>query len=129
MACRTCSTIIFPHSANEIIDLWLCRGRCGRHFLKSLSPLFFSIFAVVPVTSAPPAQRSPIENKLSLSYNFFFLCLKFFLINFFFEIETSERHTATDLVKQTSSGILTRFLRGTSFLHKLLVQKHVPVRV
>ena len=35
-ACRTCSTIIFPHSANQIIDLWRCRGRCCRHFLNSL---------------------------------------------------------------------------------------------
>ena len=35
-------------------------------------PYFFSIFDVVPVTSAPPAQRSSIENKLGLSYNFFF---------------------------------------------------------
>ena len=34
-ACRTCSTIIFLHSANQIIDLWRCRGRCRRHFLKS----------------------------------------------------------------------------------------------
>ena len=35
-ACRTCSTIIFPHSANQIIDLWCCRRRCRRHFLNSL---------------------------------------------------------------------------------------------
>ena len=24
-ACRTCSTIIFPHSTNQIIELWRCR--------------------------------------------------------------------------------------------------------
>ena len=29
----------------------------------------------------------------------------------------------------TSSGIVTRWLRGTSFIHKLMVQKYVPVRV
>ena len=34
-ACRTCSTIIFPHSTNQIIDLWRCRGRCRRHFFNS----------------------------------------------------------------------------------------------
>ena len=35
-ACRTCSTIIFPHSINQIIDLWRCRRFYGRHFLNSL---------------------------------------------------------------------------------------------
>ena len=35
-ACRTCSTIIFPHSTNQINDLWRCRRSCGRHFLNSL---------------------------------------------------------------------------------------------
>ena len=33
-ACRTWSTVIFPHSTNQIIDLWRCRGRCRRLFLK-----------------------------------------------------------------------------------------------
>ena len=32
-ACRTCSTIIFPRSTNQIIDLWRCL--CRRHFLNS----------------------------------------------------------------------------------------------
>ena len=27
-ACRTYSAIIFPHSTNQIIDLWRCRGPC-----------------------------------------------------------------------------------------------------
>ena len=27
-ACCTCSTIIFPHSTNQILNLWLCRCRC-----------------------------------------------------------------------------------------------------
>ena len=35
-ACCTCSTIIFPHSTNQIIHLWRCRSRCCRHFLNSL---------------------------------------------------------------------------------------------
>ena len=34
-ACRTCSTIIFPHSTNQIIHSWSCRCRCCRHFLNS----------------------------------------------------------------------------------------------
>ena len=51
-------------------------------------------------------------------------------------METSEQHTGTELVnfvyyptgfvKQTSSGILTRCLKGTSFIHRVRVQKHVP---
>ena len=37
-ACRTCSTIIFHHSTNQIIDFWRCRFRCHRRcrFLNSL---------------------------------------------------------------------------------------------
>ena len=35
-ACRTCSTIIFLHSTNQIIDLWRCRWRCRRQILSSL---------------------------------------------------------------------------------------------
>ena len=35
-AWRACSTIIFPHSTNQIFDLWRCPGRCRRNFLNSL---------------------------------------------------------------------------------------------
>ena len=35
-ACRTCSTIIFLHSTNQINDLWRCRWRCRRQLLNSL---------------------------------------------------------------------------------------------
>ena len=35
-ACRTCSTIIFLHWTNQIIDLWRCRWRCRRQILSSL---------------------------------------------------------------------------------------------
>ena len=31
-ACRTCSTIIFPHSTNQIIHLCRCHCRSCRHF-------------------------------------------------------------------------------------------------
>ena len=34
-ACRTCSTIIFLHSTNGIIDLWRCRWCCRRQILNS----------------------------------------------------------------------------------------------
>ena len=33
-ACCTCSTTIFPRSANRIIDLWRCRRCCRSRFLK-----------------------------------------------------------------------------------------------
>ena len=36
-ACRTCSTIIFARSTNQIIDLGRCR--CRGHFLNSLVTL------------------------------------------------------------------------------------------
>ena len=35
-ACRKCSTIIFPYSTNQIMDLWRCGCRCRSHFLNSL---------------------------------------------------------------------------------------------
>ena len=35
-ACRTCSTIIFLHSTNEIIDLWHCHWRCRHQIINSL---------------------------------------------------------------------------------------------
>ena len=35
-ASRTCSTIIFLHSINQIIDLWRCCWRCCRQILNSL---------------------------------------------------------------------------------------------
>ena len=35
-ACHTCGTICFPHSMNQTTVLWLCRGRCLRHFVNSL---------------------------------------------------------------------------------------------
>ena len=50
-------------------------------------------------------------------------------------METSEQHTGTDLgnfvysPRPVSSGILTRCIKGTSFIHKFMVQKRVPVTV
>ena len=35
-ACCTCSTIIFLHTTNQIIDLGRCRWRCRRQILNSL---------------------------------------------------------------------------------------------
>ena len=35
-ACHTCSTIIFLHSTNQIIDLWRCRWCCRRQSLNFL---------------------------------------------------------------------------------------------
>ena len=35
-ACRTCSTIVFPHSTNQILNLWRCRSCSRRWCLNSL---------------------------------------------------------------------------------------------
>ena len=35
-ACRTCSTILIPHSTNQIIHLWRCRRFCRRRFVQNL---------------------------------------------------------------------------------------------
>ena len=45
-ACRTCSTIIFLHSTNQIIDLWRCRWRCRRQILNSLFRTEYRAFEV-----------------------------------------------------------------------------------
>ena len=42
-ACCTCSTIIFLHSTNQIIDLWRCRWRCRRQILNSLMSVYYDI--------------------------------------------------------------------------------------
>ena len=45
--CRTCSTLIFLHSTNQILNLWRCRCRCrcrSRHrCYSSLVLLWFSV--------------------------------------------------------------------------------------
>ena len=51
-ACRTCSTIIFLHSTNEIIDLWRCRWRCRRQILNSLLSSWGSRDGVVVIALA-----------------------------------------------------------------------------
>jgi len=37
-ACPTCSTIMFLHSTNQIIDFWYCRYRCCRPYIALNSP-------------------------------------------------------------------------------------------
>ena len=51
-ACSTCSTIIFPHSANQIIDSWRRCGCCNR-FQNSL------LITLI----ATPADCKPISTK------------------------------------------------------------------
>ena len=34
-ACRTCSTSLFPHSTNQIIDFWRCRRYCRCRFVQN----------------------------------------------------------------------------------------------
>ena len=59
-ACRTCSTIIFSHSTNQIVDLWRCRRYCRCHFLTSL----------LSIRVSPPHESSkavPFKHE-ALSY-------------------------------------------------------------
>ena len=58
-ACRTCSTIIFLHSTNQIIDLWRCRWRCRHQILNSL------LSALNHLETFKPSKRSPILDTLS----------------------------------------------------------------
>ena len=51
--CRTCSTIIFPHAINQIINLWHCRGRC-RHFLNSLLKIVHALFLMSKTRDQSP---------------------------------------------------------------------------
>ena len=39
--CRTCSTIIFPHSTNQILNLWRWRCRCRCRLLKLELPIIY----------------------------------------------------------------------------------------
>ena len=54
-ACRTCSTIIFPHSTNHIIVFWRRRCRCRRPCLSSLTSL--------PLPTPPPTQKKGYKRQ------------------------------------------------------------------
>ena len=61
-ACRTCSTIIFPHSANQVIDLWRCRFHSGRRFFNPLTGVLASKTTALALTSS--VLRLPIAKGL-----------------------------------------------------------------
>ena len=81
-ACRTCSTIIFPHSTNQIIVFWRCRCRwsllCLSSLLKftSLHHLMFCLQSLdLTKLSAPVKQQDEwikVSRKSSLDYFFVF---------------------------------------------------------
>ena len=54
-ACRTSSTILFPHSTNQIIDLWRCRRCCRRRFVQN------SLIGSAAHASSENAHGSPSE--------------------------------------------------------------------
>ena len=58
-ACCTCSTIIFYHSTNQIIDLWRCRRGCHRQILNSL----FKLLQSGRVLSFPTEHRIQNVNE------------------------------------------------------------------
>ena len=54
-ACRTSSTILFPHSTNQIIDLWRCRRCCRRRFVQN------SLIGLAAHASSENAHGSPSD--------------------------------------------------------------------
>ena len=67
-ACRTCSTIIFLHSTNQIIDFWRCRCRCCRQILNSLMidlPQLTKADRVSSVRASIPMQWHLDLNKIN----------------------------------------------------------------
>ena len=54
-ACRTSSTILFPHSTNQIIDLWRCRRCCRRRFVQN------SLIGSAAHASSENAHGSPSD--------------------------------------------------------------------
>ena len=58
-ACRTCSTIIFLHSTNRIIDLWRCRWRCCRQILNFGVQLDIWISCVLFAIGEPTTMNLP----------------------------------------------------------------------
>ena len=84
-ACRTCSTIVFPHSTNQIIVFWRlrCRWRLLRlsSLLKftSLRHLMFCLQSLdLTKLSAPVKQEDEwIKVSIKSSFNFFFLLFWF----------------------------------------------------
>ena len=53
--CRTSSTILFPHSTNQIIDLWRCRRCCRRRFVQN------SLIGSAAQASSENAHGSPSD--------------------------------------------------------------------
>ena len=53
-ACRTCSTITFPHRTNQIIDMWRCR--CRRRFPKHVN--LTSSFGRLPIVCQKITPKS-----------------------------------------------------------------------
>ena len=80
-ACRTCSTIIFLYSTNQIIDLWRCRWRCRRQILNSLLASLRSLLQLLQ--RKPYFALSVLNSSHSIGTNCFH-------IN-----EENERYTAT----------------------------------
>ena len=54
-ACRTSSTILFPHSTNQIIHLWRCRRCCRRRFVQN------SLIGSAAHASSENAHGSPSD--------------------------------------------------------------------
>ena len=65
-ACRTCSTIIFPHSTNQIIVFWRrrcrCRCRCSSLLSQDCTVICFHDFHVLCIRLCAQHHDDPIQN-------------------------------------------------------------------
>ena len=74
--CRTCGTIICPHSTNYVIELWRCVCRCRRHLFKlpfvagQLAFIKTFIMILFAFCFHPPSSK---QTRFSNSFNRIFL--------------------------------------------------------
>ena len=57
-ACCTSNTIFFLHSTNQIIELWRCRCRCCRYFLK------FPIHVITQACEMCKNEKLPVQTTV-----------------------------------------------------------------
>ena len=67
-ACRMCTTIIFPHSTNQIVDLWRCPCNSCRRFLNSLMNDLLLRARVVVRTSCAKNLRRHFADYVNKSF-------------------------------------------------------------
>ena len=94
-ACRTCSTIIFPHSTDEIIVFWGRRCRCRRPCLRSLMCWLWYICRVINL----------IDKSLHAKKSYLSRCVISFRKQVHIPIQCSKDYSPLMLVNNDVSGM------------------------